>query len=215
MRPLLSIAAILLLGAGCTCGPLPGSPQLPVMAVYENPLLLATNDYQRVWETVVDVVDNEFRIERETPVRCMGDALTEGRLDTFPLVGSTLLEPWRNDASTPYEKVEGTLQSIRRRATVRVIPAEGGQRVEVVVYKELEDAAQPIRGSAGAGTFRYDNSFVRIETPLGEQPITKGWIPMGRDAALEQKFLAEIQARVSGKAPKPIPICESTTWGGR
>lgn len=197
--------------SGCASqGPLPGSPEMPAAVLYENPLLVPTGDYERVWETVADVVDDEFRIERESPVRRMGDVLTEGRLDTFPLVGSTLLEPWRYDAATPYEKLEGTLQSIRRRAVVRVIPAQAGQWVEVVVFKELEDT-RPIGAAAGSGTFRYDNTFTRIENPILEQPPTGGWIPLGRDTALEQQMLGQIQSRIAGTGPQPVPLCESTT----
>lgn len=218
MRPpaaaiVLSVS-VLLGGWGCASqGPLPGSPEMPAAALYENPLLVPTNDYALVWETVADVVDDEFRIEREDPVRQMGDVLTEGRLDTFPLVGSTLMEPWRNDAANTYEKVEGTLQSIRRRALVRVVPAQAGQWVEVIVYKELEDTV-PIGAAAGTATFRYDNTLTRLENPVLEQETARGWISQGRDTALEQHILGEIQSRVSGAGPRPVPLCESTTLGG-
>lgn len=215
MRVAVALAAGLLLGAlGCASqGPLVGSPELPAAVLYENPLLLPTTDYERVWETLADVIDDEFRIEREVPVRQMGDVLTEGRLDTLPLVGSTLMEPWRHDAANAYQKVEGTLQSIRRRATVRVVPAQAGQWVEVVVFKELEDT-RPIGAAADSATLRYDNSFTRIENPVLEQPVTAGWVPLGRDTALEQRILGQIQARVSGTGPQPVPLCESRTLGG-
>lgn len=177
----------------------------PTPAVYQNPLLLATTDYQRVWEIVADVIDDEFRIEREMPVRQMGDVWTEGRLETYPLIGSTLLEPWRQDAANFDEKLEGTLQTIRRRAVVRVIPAQAGQWVEVIVFKELEDA-RPLHASAGSAVLRYDSSLTRVETPVIEQPSNVGWISLGRDAALEQRLLGQIQARVSGLSPQPIPL---------
>ncbi len=211
------IASIALLASVSGCAwdqPLPGSPELPTAVIYENPLLIPATDYARVWETIVDVVDDEFRVEREVPVRQMGDVLTEGRLDTFWLVGSTLLEPWRNDAANAYEKLEGTLQSIRRRAVVRVTPSSAGQWVEVVVFKELEDASKPIGAQTGSGVFRYESSLNRVENPVLEQPLTQGWIALGRDTALEQQILATVQARVSGAGPSPIPLCESSSGGG-
>ena len=186
-------------------GGLPEPPGIQPTAVYQNPLLLASTDYDRVWEIVVDVIDDEFRIEREMPVRPMGGVWTEGRLETYPQVGSTLLEPWRQDAANFDEKLEGTLQTIRRRAVVRVIPAQAGQWVEVVVFKELEDA-RPLGAPAGVGTFQYAPSLTRIENMVGEQPTHRGWIPLGRDTALEQYFLGRIQARVSGLPPQPIPL---------
>jgi hypothetical protein len=203
---------------GCVLGPeeggLPEPSGIRPMAVYQNPLLLASTDYERVWEIVADVIDDEFRIEREMPVRQMGGVWTEGRLETYPLVGSTLLEPWRHDAANLDEKLEGTLQTIRRRAVVRVIPAQAGQWVEVVVFKELEDA-RPLQSAAGGATFQYAPSLTRIETPVAEQPTNRGWIPLGRDTVLEQYLLGKIQARVSGLPPQPIPLWPwKTTIGG-
>lgn len=196
-------------------GVLPDPVGSPTPPVYANPLLLASTDYERGWETVVDVIDDEFRIEREMPIRRMGDVWTEGRLETYPLVGSTLLEPWRQDAANWEEKLEGTLQSVRRRAIVRLIPAQAGQWVEVVVFKELEDT-RPIQSPAGSATFRYDTSLTRIEPPVTEQPTNVGWIPLGRDTALEQHLLGKIQARMSGLPPQPIPLWpwKTTTSGG-
>ena len=207
MRWSVAILALLLAVSGCATYPdlpLPGSPECPVAAVYENPALVPVADHELVWETVVDVVDDNFQIEKEVPVRQYGDVLTEGRLDTFPLVGSTILEPWHRDAVNTYEKIEGTLQSIRRQAVVRVIPAQGGHWVEVVVFKELEDADRPIQGSAGAATFRYDNSLTRVVNPVSETEIHQGWIPLGRDAALEQEIIAQVQSRLCGAGPRPI-----------
>ena len=60
---------------------------VPSSAVtFENPVFVPGTDFLRVWETVVEVVDDYFRIEREEPVRLVGNILTEGRLDTFPVV---------------------------------------------------------------------------------------------------------------------------------
>ncbi|HEX3726240.1 MAG TPA: hypothetical protein VHV08_08350, partial [Pirellulales bacterium] len=170
-------------------GPLP--PQ-------SNPMAVNVMDRDLVWDQVVDVVDDYFRIDREERVKLVGDLLTEGRLDTYPRGGSTLLEPWNHDSVNIYERLESTLQSIRRRAMVRVTPTPAGFEIEVQVFKELEDVPRPETGSvsqANPGMLRNDDSLQRVTNPIpGLQP-TLGWIGIGRDPALEQVMLAEIQAR--------------------
>jgi hypothetical protein len=79
------------------------------------------------------------------------------------------------------------------------MPAEGGYRVEVNVFKELEEVARP-EGTTGDATFRYDTSLTRVVDPVGEQEVNEGWIPLGRDAALEQRIIADLLAR-TGTAP--------------
>jgi len=180
-----------------------GAPAGPV----ENPLFVPPLDPEFVWNNLVDAVDDHFRIEREERVRLIGGILTEGRIDTYPTIGSTLLEPWRGDSTPGYEKMHATLQSIRRRATVRLIPSEGGALVDVVVQKELEDLDKPEHATAGNATLRHDGTLVRNEGPPGRFSVTLGWIPIGRDASLEQKILRDIQCRLD------VPITGPTTGG--
>ena len=162
----------------------------------QNPLFIPPVDRELLWNTTVDVVDDYFRIEREDRVRMIGGVLTEGRIDTFPTTGGTLLEPWRRDSTPGYEKLHATLQSIRRRATVRIIPVEGGYLFDVVVQKELEDLDKPEHATAGGSTLRHDGTIVRQELPPGRFSITLGWIPIGRDPTLEQRILADVSARL-------------------
>ena len=200
----LSRLALLAL-VGCATRPTWTAPPASSMAPsFQNPSLVPGSEPEQVWENVVDVVDDYFRVEHEEPVRMVGGILTEGRLDTFPLVGATLLEPWRHDSAGPYEKWESTLQSIRRRAVVRVMPAERGFWVEVVVFKELEELAQPEMATAGEATLRYDSGLTRVVNPIVEQPIEEGWIPLGRDTALEQRILGQILARFGSAPIQPV-----------
>jgi hypothetical protein len=167
---------------------------LPIMA--NNPVLIPNQNPELVFETVVDVVDDYFKVDHEIPVRLEGGVLVEGEIDTFPRSASTILEPWNRDAASFYERVEGTLQSTRRRAIVRVLPAEGGFLVDIVIIKELEDVLRPETGSASrAANLRNDNSLRRYVDPVrGTQP-TLGWIELGRDVALEQKLLVDLASR--------------------
>jgi membrane-associated phospholipid phosphatase len=194
------------------CAPYPNAPPgatgilPPVVQRYENPSLVPANNHDALWEVVVDVVDDYFRIDREEPVRVIGNVVTEGQIETFPTGGATLLEPWRGDSADHYERLESTLQSVQRRAVVRVTPAPQGFLVEVQVFKELEDVVRPEHATAGAATLRYDNSLTRVINPVGEQQITRGWIPLGRDPALEQRMLGDLERRVGRLvAPSSLP----------
>lgn len=180
---------------GCALGP--AAPVSPLATpVSENPSLMPVGDLDLLWNTTVDVVDDYFTIDREEPVRHLGDVLTEGRIDTFPEIGSTVFEPWRRDSANSYEKLESTLQSIRRQAVVRVLPASGGYLVDVAVFKELEDVIRPERAPVGAATLRNDNSLDRALPPVGERLTSAGWIPVGRDVALEQQILCQLKGRL-------------------
>ncbi len=208
MRRFIPVGLLALVLSGCATyapGPPIDGPMWPAAGVlYDNPVLLPIGDHVCVWEAVVDVVDDYFKIEREEPVRHVDGILTLGRLETFPEVGSTIFEPWRRDSANSYEKLESTLQTIRRQATVRVTPAEGGYWAEVVVFKELEDVVQPAHATAGAATFRNDSSLTRVVSPIGEQEINEDWIPKGRDMALEQRIIEQLLARVGAARPAPL-----------
>jgi hypothetical protein len=170
-----------------------GAPPGPI----ENPLFVPPVDQEFMWNQLVDSVDDYFRIEREERVRLIGGILTEGRIDTIPRVGSTLLEPWHGDSTPGYEKLHATLQSIRRKATIRLIPTDGGSLIDVVVQKELEDLDKPEHATAGSATLRFDGTLVRREGTPGRYSVTLGWIPIGRDCSLEQRLLADIRARLN------------------
>jgi hypothetical protein len=95
---------------------------------------------------------------------------------------------------------------MRRQATVRVSPADGGFLVDVQVFKFLEDVPRPQSGSisqANAQTLRNDDALIRLTNPVGGQEPTAGWIRLGRDLALEQVMLAHIQARLGGVMTAP------------
>lgn len=193
--------------SGCGAFRNPFAAQTP--SILSNPLFVPAMDREFLWNQTVDAVDDYFRIEREERVRLIGGVLTEGRIDTHPTIGSTLLEPWRIDSTPGYEKLHATLQSIRRRGTVRVIPTEGGYLLDVQVLKELEDLDKPENATSGGATLRHDGSLVRQEGAAGRYSVTLGWIPLGRDLTLEQRILADLQARlnITGEVT-PLPAAE-------
>jgi len=177
------------------------SVDIALGTVSANPLYIPVTNQDWAWEQLVDVVDDYFRVERENRVQLIGNVMTEGRIDTFPQTGATWLEPHRPDSVGAENRWESTLQTIRRRAVLRVIPEQGGYLVEVVVYKDLEDLPRPEHSSAGASTFRHDNSLnSRLSEGVLRTRFSKNWIPLGRDPPVEQQILAEIRARIVGNA---------------
>lgn len=164
-----------------------------------NPLFVPVSNPDLAWEQMVDVVDDYFRVQRENRVQTVGNVITEGRIDTFPQVGATWLEPHRPDSVGWDNRWESTFQTIRRRAVLRVIPQQGGYLVDVVVNKELEDLPRPENSTAGAATFRNDNSLPsRLKESVSRTRFSETWIPLGRDPWVEQQLLAEIRARLTG-----------------
>jgi len=164
-----------------------------------NPLFVPVGNQDFAWEQIIDVVDDYFRVERESRVQTVGNVITEGQIDTFPQVGATWLEPHRPDSAGWDNRWESTFQTIRRRAVLRVIPQQGGYLLDVVVNKELEDLPRPENSTAGAATFRNDNSLPsRFDESVTRTRFSKNWIPRGRDFMVEQQLLADIRARLTG-----------------
>jgi hypothetical protein len=152
----------------------------------DNPLIVPTTDFDSVWRETVRVLDEYF------------DIRTENRLSrsivTDPVIGATLLEPWRGDSPGIPDRLESTLQTIRRFARVQIDPVPGrGYAVKVEVLKELEDLAKPDRMAAGRAVFNNDFPVNRTREIVGPVPVPLQWIPRGRDSKLEQVILQRIR----------------------
>lgn len=141
------------------------------------------------WERTVNVLHAyHFSIEKENRL--------DGTLETAYLTGAGLLEPWHHDSVTPAERLESSLQSIRRKVTVRLQPAAGGFNVTVEVTKEREDPREPTRHSPGAATFPESRPLQRdLNLVLGAS-TPPGWIRLGRDPILEQALLKAIRQQL-------------------
>ena len=210
----LAALAWIALTAGCykpvTVGTPPGAivagPGGGVPPAIQNPVFIPAANSDVFWESLVDVLDDYFRIAHEDRVRQVGDVLTEGRIDTYPKTGATVLEPWRKDSVGRYQRWESTLQTIRRRAQARVIPSAGGFLVEVQVEKEQEALDRPEQATAASAGLRLGETLDRQPAGrLGGGPITLGWIPLGRDVILEQTILIELTRRLSAGQPPAAP----------
>ena len=199
------VLCLLLVSGGCLCLR-DNTPGLSNIDPESNPMFVASNNHDYVWDRIVDAVDDYFDIEREDPVREYGNLsseVTEGRIDTHPRIAQTYLEPWYQDSVTQEELLQSTCQTVRRRATVRVVPENNGYMIFVSVYKELEDLARPLGANTGAASFTYNNPINTITNIGSDAPTSYGWMPMGRDTALEQRILLKIRHNV-GNPPMTI-----------
>ncbi len=177
---LLGVSLLLLIAAaGCHSA-------RPVAAV-QNPIFVPGNNEEAVWERTVDVLhDYQFAIARENKL--------DGIIQTEYKVGASILEPWHRDSVGFENRLESTLQSIRRQAFVSITPAEGGFLVGVEAYKELEDLPGLAANSAGGATFQESTPLQRDLNLVVGQSTPSGWIPQGRDWTLEQSVLNDLNA---------------------
>lgn len=182
LRPFPLILLILAGASGCATL---GSRE---RASAPNPVFVTAATHEMAWERTVDAIhDFRFPIIRESKL--------DGVIETDYVVGSSLLEPWNHDSIGLANRLEDTLQSTRRRLRVRLTPSQGGYLVSVEVFKEREDTRGPVENSTGGATFQTNQSLQRDLNVVDEISAPSGWIPIGRDPALEQAVLERIQAR--------------------
>ncbi len=178
-----------LLCSGCMSGPLVenpgrvgGNPEPCANPVY---LPQGNAAYGDVFEHVIDVINDYFEIAYSFRY--------DGRIETFPRIAPGLEQPWKPGSPDFQQRLLATLQTIRHRAVVVVTPDDlGGFFVDVKVYKELEDLAVPSHATAGAASFRSDNTVERQYEVIDAGVVDSHWIPLGRDVRLEQVILKRL-----------------------
>ncbi|MDE2508917.1 MAG: hypothetical protein KGM43_17060, partial [Planctomycetota bacterium] len=95
------------------------------------------------------------------------------------------------------DRLESTLQTIRRFAIVQIDPApEGGYAIKVEVRKQMEDLIKPDRQAAGRAVFNNEIPVNRSRETIGPIPLPVGWIDRGRDAKLEQVIANKIRDKL-------------------
>lgn len=155
-----------------------------------NPVFVAQRDPEATWEQLVDVVHDYFEIARENRL--------DGIIETRPKVASSLLEPWHKDSVGLANRLEGSLQSMRRRGIVCLTPTPGGYMIGVEIFKEQEDVRGTPDKSVGGSTFQENRPLQRdLTLVVGDSVAPKGWISLGRDRDLEDQMLSQIQRRLS------------------
>jgi hypothetical protein len=186
MRPLVLLPALAWMSvslSGCAMGPRPAST---------NQLFVAATNEEAVWERTVDVVHDYFEIAREN--KPFSGVI---EIETKPKVGASVLEPWHRDSSGLHNRLESTMQSIRRRGFINISAADGGYVVAVEVYKEIEDLPGLAANQPGAATFQQANPLRRDLNLVSQRPSPVGWITLGRDPALEETMVRSLQREFS------------------
>jgi len=161
-----------------------------------NPIFVENYDHEFLWSILVDVVDSHFEIAREVPIRLYGNVLTEGHIETKPKIGSSLAELWHADSVGFSERFHCTVQTLRRRGEIHVVPETGGFTVEVKVFKELEDNPRPLRAGANASNLRFQDNADEFADKSEVNSSSSGWFIIERDSALEIMLLNEIVYRL-------------------
>ncbi|MBY0585913.1 hypothetical protein K2X85_01990 [bacterium] len=189
---------IVAVGLLAGCGGVPTSST-------ENPASVTLTNYETVWETTAEVLDRYFDIAYENRY--------DGRMETKPVVGATIIEPWRLDSVGLRQRLESTLQTIRRRAFVMVYPSPaGGFQIVVEVYKEIEDLPRPI-GSRMAG-----GAFFQSVQPIQQDVVTSavtpgaGWISLGRDKLLEARIISDLHAALGRYDIESREVISTFKW---
>ncbi|MDR1925824.1 MAG: hypothetical protein LBQ66_15770 [Planctomycetaceae bacterium] len=177
-----------------------GNLQLISNSPVSNPISIPSCDHEFLWEVLASSFDSHFETEREMPVRFYDNVLTEGRLDGKPKIGASVFEPWHADSVGCKERFDCTLQTIRRRAMLRVIPQVGGYQIEMFVYKELEDNLRPIQSAISTANLRFKDDTEPFTNRIDVDQSMAGWIMIGRDTAMEQRLLKEIMYRIEHPA---------------
>lgn len=177
----LGLCATMLLCAGCLSSP----PKAPVTG--GSAVQISDGQRDSVWERAVVVLNrNHFQVARESKL--------EGIIETNYRGGSSLLEPWHPDSVGFQNRLESTLQSIRRRVTINLQSSGAGvMTVAVRVDKEIEDLPGLAANYEGGATFSENQPLNRdLDQVLGQTGPSR-WLPVGRDPLLERKLLSEIQ----------------------
>jgi hypothetical protein len=176
-------------------------PAGPAPGPCPNPVFLAAGppEYGAVFEAVLNTLDDYFEIAYANRY----DSCAQIR--THPKIAPGLEQPWKPGSPDGAERLLATLQTIRYRCEVTITPVAGdpaqpnattGYSVQVVVFKELEDIPRPIKATAGAASFRSDNTVDRQFEVVDPSVIDTAWIPKGREVYLEQEILKRMMENV-------------------
>lgn len=190
-RPLsAALIAALILPAGLT-----GCATVRNQAVLPNPLILQTTSFDAAWDATVHALDEDFEIDEENRLA--------RRISTYPETAATIVEPWRADSIGLRQRLEATLQTYRRFAIATVEPVAEGFAINVEVWKELEFLDRPERQNGGMAAFPQDFQISRSREVVGPIAPPLGWIPEGRDFALEQRILNRIERELLDPRASP------------
>jgi len=189
--PMLIVGILCLAASGCAgWSTLRHGAVMPVAA--PNPLFVSTQNENLLWERTVEALEDfQFPIRKENRLQRV--------IETDYKVGASIFEPWHADSVGLANRLESTLQSVRRRVVITVVPhdQQAGYLVSVEAVKELEDLPGIAANSPGGATFLESKPLDRDLNLVVGQSAPSGWMWAGRDYQLEQSILGQLQYLLS------------------
>jgi uncharacterized lipoprotein len=178
-RYILTLLMVMLI-SGCASTSVRDTPRT-------NGLLIPSSKVHSTWERAVSVLHrNHFLIARESKM--------EGLIETEYRAGSNILEPWHPDSVGLQNRLESTVQSIRRKVVISFGQNNTDQvMVSVRVHKEIEDVPDPTATYADGASSSESNVSEQDLNPVIGQPSPSRWLSRGRDPHLEAQLVAQIQ----------------------
>ena len=193
MRNPLLIVGLLCVPALIGCAGVSSFRQGAVMPVAAaNPLFVSTQNEDLLWERTVEALEDfQFPIRKENRLARV--------IETDYKVGASVFEPWHGDSVGLANRLESTLQSVRRRVVITMVPHEqqAGYLVMVEAVKELEDLPGLAANSPGGATFLESRPLDRDLNLVVGQSAPSGWLWAGRDYQLEQSILGQLRYLLS------------------
>ncbi len=180
-----TIVTAILAFAGCLSGPPSGNLPQGVSAIQ-----VSADKSDLMWERTVAVLNNyHFMVARESKI--------EGVIETEYRAGSNLFEPWHHDSVGYANRLESTVQSIRRRVFVTFQNSSPGLvTIAVRVDKEIEDVPGLAANYEGGATFSESQLLNRNLDQVVGQAGASRWLHRGTDPALEAELMRQIQSAV-------------------
>jgi hypothetical protein len=171
-----------------------------------NPLTVPVGDPDFTWDQLAEVVSRYFPIQREQRVQQFGAVVSEGRIETPFQIAATVFEPQRRDSVGAFNLWQSTLQTIRRRAVLRVIPLGNAYQLDLQVQKQLEDLPDrraPRRAPPPSGTTRHCRAIDSIRSIACGSP----------DAGLKSVGTSHWSRRCCGRCRSGSPRVKATAAG--
>lgn len=128
-----------------------------------------------------------------------------GEVVTVPTVSAQWFEFWRRDALGPYQALEASLHTIQRIVKIRAAPSDAGGEeydVSVEVQKARYSAAERQVTTASGALAIYSQQLPTIDGRRGPDAADAHWVPLGRDALMEEFLLNEL-SQAAQRLPEP------------
>ena len=181
--PALGSACLLvaMLAVGCMQPPAPLEHQSLRLTVSDE------NEQRALWDTTLDVLRrSRFQIDRDDPGARV--------ITTFPEVSGNWFEFWRQDTATAYDTVEANLHTVRREATVNLVPADSENTwlLSIKVVKSRHSAPERQMTNPAEGLRVFSAAIPTTSGDVLTRAESVEWIDRGRDAAVERMLLDRV-----------------------